>query len=79
MNDLGSGEQSGHFMAFSFNLEVFVKIDRSILRERGRAGRKKGRETSMSERNIDWFPLARAPSRDQACDPGMCPYLELNR
>ena len=47
-------------------------------REEGRE-RKKGRETSMWERNIHRFPLERTLNRDQAHNPGMCPDWESNR
>ena len=36
-------------------------------------GRKKGKESSMFEKNIDQLPLTHAPSRDWACNPGMWP------
>ena len=42
----------------------------------GKVGRK-GRETSMCERNIDRPPLLRAPTRDQACNPGSVPWLGI--
>ena len=44
----------------------------------GKGGRKWGRKTSMSERNIDWLHLANSPSRDQTCIPGVCPDVKSN-
>ena len=32
----------------------------------------------VRERNIDWLPLARVPTRDPARNPGMCSDWELN-
>ena len=41
--------------------------------ERGEGREKKG------ERSIDvWLPLPMSPTRDLACNPGMCPDWELN-
>ena len=31
------------------------------------------------EGNINWFPFACALTRDQTCNPGMCPDRELNQ
>ena len=47
-----------------------------MFRERGRKG-KRGRETSMQERNIDRFPLVRALTGDQTRNPGTCGDLLL--
>ena len=33
----------------------------------------------MCERYIHRLPLARPPTGDLACNPGMCPYWELNQ
>ena len=46
--------------------------------ERGEGGRKRGRQTSKCERNIDWLPNAGTPTGDLACNPGMCPDWESN-
>ena len=43
-----------------------------------REGRR-GRKTSMWERNIDGFPLLCSPTRDWTSNPGMCPDQELNQ
>ena len=42
------------------------------------AEEKGGRGTSVWERNINWLPAARAPTRDPTCNPGICPDWELN-
>ena len=45
----------------------------------GKGGRKRGRETSMCERNINWLPLADPQQGpDLAHNPIMCPGGELN-
>ena len=41
--------------------------------------RKRGREPSMWERNIDRLPLACALTEDWSCNLGMCPDQELNQ
>ena len=43
--------------------------------------RKRGRETSMCEIYIDWFPLAcpQPPTMDPDWNPGMCPDWESNQ
>ena len=53
-----------HFYFFNFYLIIFV--------ERGWEGEKR-------ERNISWWPLAHAPTRDQTHNSGMCPDQESNR
>ena len=47
--------------------------------ERGKGGRKRGRETWMWERNIHWLPLAHALTGDWAHNPGLCPDWESNQ
>ena len=42
-----------------------------IFRMRGREGW--GRETLMWRRNIDWLTLISPLTRDQTCNPGICP------
>ena len=37
-----------------------------------------GREKER-ERNICWVPLVHTPTKDQICNPVMCPDGELNR
>ena len=39
--------------------------------------RERGRERK-EESDIDRFPPVHAPTRDQICNPGMCPDQELN-
>ena len=62
---------------FAFQTQqIFLKhlfVCLFVYRE-GEGGRKRGRETSMCKRNLDWLPLAHARSRDRTCNPGMCPY-----
>ena len=60
------------------NIYVFKKFYLFIFRE-GKGGRKRGRETSMWERNIDWLSLTCAPTGDRTYNPGLCPDRELNR
>ena len=36
------------------------------------------RREKERERNIDWLPPTRPPTRGLACNPGMCPEWELN-
>ena len=57
-------------------LLLFFKKILFISSESG--GRKRNRETSMCERNIDGLPLAGALAGDQTYNPGMCPDWELN-
>ena len=59
------------YYLFFLNSRYFKKIFYLIL-EKGE-GREKERE-----RNIDRLPLARALTWGQACNPDMCPDLELN-
>ena len=51
----------------------FLKDFISLFSERGE-GRGKRRE-----RNISWLPLTHSPTRDLACNLGMCPDWELNQ
>ena len=37
------------------------------------------RNINQLQRNINWLPLAHAPSGDLACNPGMCSDWELNQ
>ena len=41
-----------------------------MLRGEGREGEE---EKHQCERNIDWLPLACAPTGNQTCNSGMCP------
>ena len=43
-------------------LGFFLKILFIYFLDRGGVGRKRGRETSMCERNINWLPLAFSPT-----------------
>ena len=54
-----------HFLLtlFSMSLSFFFKISFIYFRDRGREGEKRGREIVVCERNIDWLPLAYAPTR----------------
>ena len=54
-----------HFLLtlFSMSLSFFFKISFIYFRDRGREGEKRGRERVVCERNIDWLPLAYAPTR----------------
>ena len=45
----------------------------------GKGWRKRGREISTWERNIDWLPSIWAPTEDRTCNWGMCPDQELNQ
>ena len=65
------------FISFYFQLWFFILLLCFFKRER-EGGRKRGRETSMWERNMDQLPLLSAMTRDQTCNPGMCPDWELN-
>ena len=48
-----------------------------LFSERGaKRGTKRGRETSICERNIDELPLICTPTRAWAHNPGMCPDQE---
>ena len=50
--------------------------------ERGEGGDRVGGrniDVRMSERNTDWLPLARAPTKDWTCNPGMCLDWESNQ
>ena len=44
----------------------------------GMGGRKRGRETMMWDRNINWLPLKSAPTRDRTCNPNLCPDRKSN-
>ena len=56
---------------------IFFKI--SFIFREGKQGRKRGRETSKNERNIDHLPASLTPSTmDLACSPDMCPDQESN-
>ena len=35
-----------------------------LIKREGKGGRERGREPSMGERNINWLPLAHAPTVD---------------
>ena len=37
-----------------------------------------GREREMWKQNINQLPPTQAQTRDQTCNPGMCPDLESN-
>ena len=41
--------------------------------ETGKGGSKRGRETSICGRNIDWLSLTHVPFKDPVCNPGSCP------
>ena len=56
------------------SLPAIAKTVFFLFRERGR-----GREILVWERNINQYSLTCAPSRDQTCNPGMCPDLESNQ
>ena len=68
---------------------LFLKIFYYLFLERGKGGRKTGRETLMCDRNIDWvllihpqqgtWPATQAcvPTRNQTSDPSVC-RLVLN-
>ena len=48
--------------------------------ERGKWREKRGRETSMWKRNIDWLPLIMlGAGTEPSSNPGTCPDQELNR
>ena len=63
------------FSFFPF-LKRFFKI---YFEREGKEGRKRGRETSMCERNIDWLPLLCAPIGDQTHNLSMCRDWESNQ
>ena len=50
---------------------LFLEIE-----EKG--GRQRGREISTYEKNINQLPLISAPTKDWACNSGMCPDQESN-
>ena len=51
----------------------FFKILFILFLERGK-GKEKERERNIS----GWFPLPHPPTGDLVCNPGICPYWELN-
>ena len=66
-------------MCHSAKLSTVIHFKKIIFdfREKGRE-RKRGRETSMWERNNNWLPSVHALGT-QACSLGMCPNWELNQ
>ena len=60
-------------------INYFFKDFIYLFLERGKGGRKRGRETSVWERNINQLPFVCTRTRDQTCSPGMCPDWELNQ
>ena len=64
---------------FSFKaLLFFIKILFIYYQREGKGGRKRGRETSMCERHMDWLPLTGPPQRTWTGNLGMCPDWESN-
>ena len=65
--------------AFIYNNYYFYPHPRtcSLILEGG-SGWKKGRETLLWERNIDWLSLRRVPTMDQISNLGLSPALESN-
>ena len=65
--------------SLSFPSWFFNRDFMSLFLERGKGGRKRGRETSMCKRNIEWLPLAHTPNRDPAHNSDVCYEWELNQ
>ena len=63
---------------FLYHFIPFLRKDFLLFICRDREGRKKERETSMWERNIDQSPLVYQPTRYQTHNPGICPNQESN-
>ena len=61
------------FFSFFLSFLLFFYRERE-----GKGGKKRGRESSMWERNINQLPLICTLSRDQTCNLGMCPDQETN-
>ena len=49
-----------------------------LFQRKGKGGRKRGRETSMRDRNISQLLLARTPTGDQNHSQSICPDQESN-
>ena len=64
-----------------FMVLIFYSHPRTCLlileRQEGKEREREGK-TLICERNIDHLPLACTPTRDQACNPGMCLSRESN-
>ena len=65
------------FLSFFVFLSFFLSLIYLFI-ERGKGGRKRGRQTLMRERNLSLLPLACSLTRDQTHDPGMCPDQQSN-
>ena len=63
---------------FIFKISFLKKILFIYFYREGKGRRKRGRETLMWEKHIDWLPLTHR-TRDQTCNPGMCPDKESNQ
>ena len=59
---------------YAFKIFIYLFIFRE-----GKAGRKRGRETPICERNIYQLPLACFQLGTWPANPGMCPDWELNQ
>ena len=60
------------FLFFSF-LFIYLFLERG-------EGKENQRERNVDVREkLNWLPPAHAPTRDWACNPGMCPDQESNR
>ena len=58
-----------------FYVILFFK---DLFLEREKGGEKE-REGNIDARNINWLPLAGAPTRENTHNPGMCPGQESQR
>ena len=61
----------------SMRFKIFEDFIYLLLEREG--GKKRERETSVWERNIDRLPLACTPTGAPTHNPGMCPVWELNQ